>query len=112
MGIQTLGECGSNNAPVIEVPEGATSVELVLNNAAPTAHVLHLHGMRFKVLNFDDISSRWCSTEHFECFMTPWHLGQLHCPGDLKWGNPEDKNMLFGTHWGCAYNERKHKAIQ
>merc|ERR1712178_606283 len=69
--VQTLGECGANDAPVIEVPEGATSVELVLNNVAPTAHVLHMHGMRFKVVNFGDISSTWCSTKHFECFMTP-----------------------------------------
>jgi len=68
--------------------------------------------MRFKVLNFADISSTWCSTKHFECFFTPWELGQFHCLGDIKHGDPDNKNMLRGTHWGCAYNERKHKDMQ
>jgi FtsP/CotA-like multicopper oxidase with cupredoxin domain len=110
--LHTLGECGTNNAPVIEVPEGASTIELVLNNVAPTAHVLHMHGMKFKVLNFGNISEGWCSTAHFECFFLPWKVGQTHCPGDIRHGDPDNPGMVNGLHWGCAYNAEKDQSNQ
>jgi FtsP/CotA-like multicopper oxidase with cupredoxin domain len=47
--LHTKGLCGANNTNVINVPENATVVELIINNLSPTAHVVHLHGQKFKV---------------------------------------------------------------
>ena len=47
--LHTKGQCGTNGAPVIDVPENATTVEVVINNLSPTSHVVHLHGFTFKV---------------------------------------------------------------
>lgn len=111
--LHTKGECGTNNAPMIEVPENATTVEIILNNLSPTAHVLHLHGMRFRVINFADASTTWCTNKRPDCFFTPSTLGQaMHCPGDMKHGDPVDPGMLFDTYWGCTYNAEKHKNLQ
>ena len=33
-------------------------IELVINNLSPTAHVLHLHGGYFEVINYADF--KWC----------------------------------------------------
>ena len=47
--LHTKNKCGTNDAPIIDIPENATSVEFVLNNLSPTAHTIHLHGMLFQV---------------------------------------------------------------
>lgn len=47
----TKGACGAAHTPVVNVPESARVVEVVLQNLSPTAHVFHLHGMPFKVGN-------------------------------------------------------------
>jgi len=43
-------EC-TESAPIINIPESASDVELVVNNAMADAHVVHLHGSRFQVMS-------------------------------------------------------------
>jgi FtsP/CotA-like multicopper oxidase with cupredoxin domain len=46
--LHTKGTCGVKGVPFITIEKNQT-VELVINNLIPTAHVLHMHGMRFQV---------------------------------------------------------------
>jgi len=108
----TKNSCGTNGAPVLEIPENASSVEIVLNNLSPTAHVLHLHGMRFQVVNYAEYSQTWCSQTKPQCFFTPRELGWLHCPGDLGVCDENDKNIDNGNCWGCKYNAQKSANTQ
>jgi len=39
----------SKGVPVLNIPEDAETVEIVINNLSPTAHNIHMHGMRFQV---------------------------------------------------------------
>merc|ERR1712070_1053860 len=43
-------EC-TESAPVINVPESASDVQLMVSNVMPDAHVIHLHGSRFQVMS-------------------------------------------------------------
>jgi len=43
-------EC-TESAPIVSIPESASDVQLVINNAMPDAHVIHLHGSRFQVMS-------------------------------------------------------------
>lgn len=67
----TKGECGAARTPVVNVPESARHVEVVLQNLSPTAHIFHLHGLPFKVINVYNASA-WCSLEDVDCFLLPW----------------------------------------
>ena len=49
--LHTKNKCGTNGSPILDIPENATTVEIVLNNLSPTAHNIHLHGMLFQVVN-------------------------------------------------------------
>jgi FtsP/CotA-like multicopper oxidase with cupredoxin domain len=53
------GQCGVGDIPILNVPETAKTVEVVVNNLSPAAHVLHLHGMQFKVINYANYE--WCN---------------------------------------------------
>jgi len=104
--LHTKGECGAQGTPYITVPDGAKTVELVINNLSPTAHVLHMHGMRFQVINTAKFSETWCSNAHFECFFIPLSIAKvLDCPGaklgDARKGGPGSE------YWGCPYDKEK-----
>jgi len=43
-------EC-TESAPIINIPETVSDVELIVNNAMLDAHVIHLHGSRFQVMS-------------------------------------------------------------
>jgi iron transport multicopper oxidase len=43
-------EC-TESAPIINIPESASDVQLTVNNMMPDAHVIHLHGSRFQVMS-------------------------------------------------------------
>merc|ERR1712087_838967 len=58
----TKGKCGAERTPVINVPETARFVEVVVQNLSPTAHTLHMHGMPFKVINVANFTS-WCGLD-------------------------------------------------
>jgi len=43
-------EC-AESVPMVNVPESASDVELIISNTLPDAHVIHLHGSRFQVMS-------------------------------------------------------------
>jgi hypothetical protein len=55
----TKGTCGKQDIPVIDVPENAKTVELVINNLSPAAHVLQylVHSRCLVCTVFDSKSS-------------------------------------------------------
>merc|ERR1711871_1037057 len=57
----------ANGAPIIDIPENVTTVEVVMNNLSPTAHNIHLHGLLFQVINFADFE--WCNVNKTACFI-------------------------------------------
>ena len=105
----TKGTCGlPADIPVIDIPENATTVEVVIQNLSPNAHVLHLHGMPFKVVNVADFTS-WCGLEQTSCFTLPWWspFDVLNkCPTELRTpGDPDRKTGdELSFYWGCAYD--------
>jgi FtsP/CotA-like multicopper oxidase with cupredoxin domain len=112
----TKGKCGTNgNLPVINVPENATTVEVIVQNLSPAAHVLHMHGMTFKVINVANFTS-WCGLEHSTCFGLPWWAPPFalnQCPTPLrKPGDPNNKNIELGGYWGCVYDPATDKKTQ
>jgi FtsP/CotA-like multicopper oxidase with cupredoxin domain len=101
--LHTKGQCGAEGVPFLTVPSNATTVELIVNNLSPTAHVLHMHGMTFSVINYAPFSESWCSTAHFECFFTPLSVAKaLDCPGARR-GDPGTK-FTADAYWGCPYD--------
>jgi len=111
----TKGKCGVKDIPVINVPETARYVEVVVQNLSPAAHVLHMHGMPFKVINVANYTS-WCGLNHTACFGLPWwdlHLPMNKCPPkQRKPGDPNNKNIKLGGYWGCTYNETTDRHTQ
>merc|ERR1711937_670601 len=109
------GKCGLADIPVINVPETAKTVEVVVQNLSPAAHVLHMHGMPFKVINVANYTS-WCGLQHSSCFLLPWWapVGSLNqCPMARRQpGDPNNKNIEMGGYWGCTYDEKTDKATQ
>jgi iron transport multicopper oxidase len=104
--LHTKGQCGVENVPYITVPENVSTVEVIINNLSPTAHVLHMHGMRFSVINYAPYSESWCSAAHFECFFIPLSVAKaLDCKnarlGDARKEGPGSE------YWGCPYDADK-----
>jgi len=109
--LHTKGECGAEGVPMITVPENVTTVEVIINNLSPTAHVLHMHGMRFSVINYAPFSESWCSPARFDCFFVPISVAKLvDCEyarlGDPSPGGPGNE------YWGCPYIEEKDRKAQ
>jgi len=110
--LHTKGTCGAQGVPFITIEKNQT-VEVVLNNLSPTAHVLHMHGMRFNVINYAPYSETWCSVAHFECFFLPMNIAKRldHCdnirPGDPNSGFPENN-----AYWGCPYDAARDNHTQ
>merc|ERR1719311_625449 len=48
--LMTKGLKCADGVPIVNVPETATDIEVVIKNTLEDAHVVHLHGMRFQVL--------------------------------------------------------------
>jgi len=107
--LHTKGECGASGAPILSPKESTKVVEIVVNNLSPTAHVLHMHGMYFDVINYADYS--WCYFNQTACFFEPAIITK--CPhGDVVYGDPTDKMMDLGVYWGCRYNAARYNASQ
>lgn len=108
----TKGKCGAEKTPIINVPEDANVIEVVVNNLAPTAHVLHLHGMEFQVINYANFS--WCNNQDpydTGCFFMPYAVSK--CPKeDIMRANPDDPKMDDGLWWGCQYNNVTDKPTE
>ena len=114
----TKGKCGVKDIPVINVPEDARTVEVVVQNLSPAAHVLHMHGMPFKVINVANFTD-WCGLDKSSCFGLPyWSPFSVlnKCPVDQRQvGDPNNPRFGFpadGGYWGCTYNAETDKATQ
>jgi len=110
--LHTKGQCGAEGVPFITIEKNQT-VEVILNNLSPTAHVLHMHGMRFNVINYAPFSEEWCSVAHFECFFLPKNVAKVldHCPG-IKSGDPYSAFPENNAYWGCPYDADKYQSKQ
>jgi L-ascorbate oxidase len=107
--LHTKGQCGVEDVPIMNVPEDAVTVEVVLQNLSPTAHVIHMHGMPFKVINV--ASYDWCTVDKVGCFLMPFFLNP--CPlEDRQVSDPSNPFMVLGGYWGCKYNPKRHRASQ
>jgi len=109
--LQTKNQCGAEGVPVTTVPDNATTVELVINNLTPTAHILHLHGMSFSVINYAPYSEKWCSLNKFWCMAEPDPFAKEFICDNARRGDP-NTTYPFDSFWGCPYDESKHKATQ
>lgn len=93
----------------------ARHIEVVLQNLSPTAHIIHVHGIPFRVINVYNASA-WCSLEDVDCFGLPWWApleGLNGCPPELRLtGDPFNPNIEGGGYWGCAYNASTDMASQ
>ena len=49
--LHTKGQCGTENASLINIPEDVDEFEIVVKNLTPSGHVIHLHGHYFRVVN-------------------------------------------------------------
>lgn len=101
--LHTKGKCGAEGVPFITIPDNATTVELIINNLSPTAHVLHMHGMRFTVVNYAPYSESWCSPAHFECFFLPLEVAKVLDCKNARAGDPGTK-FPYNAYWGCPYD--------
>jgi FtsP/CotA-like multicopper oxidase with cupredoxin domain len=107
--LHTKNKCGTNNAPILDIPENATTVEIVLNNLSPTAHNIHLHGMLFQVVNIANFE--WCNVNKTACFLMPKQLNP--CPAkNRRWADNNHTGGLEDLYWGCAYDPVEDKKTQ
>eukprot|EP00930_Biecheleria_cincta_P082909 TRINITY_DN72545_c0_g1_i1.p1 TRINITY_DN72545_c0_g1~~TRINITY_DN72545_c0_g1_i1.p1 ORF type:complete len:981 (+),score=182.08 TRINITY_DN72545_c0_g1_i1:68-2944(+) len=109
--LHTKGQCGAESTPFITVPENATTVEVIINNLSPTAHVLHMHGMRFSVINYAPFSEGWCSAAQFECFFLPISVAKVLDCKNARLGD-SNKDGPGGEYWGCPFDAEKDTKSQ
>lgn len=106
--LHTKGKCGAEGVPYITVPNGVKTVEVIINNLSPTAHVLHMHGMYFSVINYAAFSESWCAPARFDCFFLPISVAKtLDCPSARLGDNSSDGPG--SQYWGCPYQESDKK---
>jgi len=107
--LHTKGECGTNNAPVINIPENATNIEIIINNLSPTAHNIHMHGMLFQVINVADFE--WCNINKTACFLMPGMANP--CPAEDRGFSDNSHELgIEQFYWGCKYNQGKDRSTQ
>ena len=108
--IQTKGKCGAGGVPVLDIPENATVIELVINNLSPTAHNIHMHGMLFQVINVANFE--WCNVNKTSCFLMPEVANP--CPAEDRGYADEDHKYdgITQFYWGCKYNNQTDKKSQ
>lgn len=107
--LKTKGQCGAGGVPVLNIPENATNVEIILNNLSPTAHNIHMHGMLFQVINIANF--QWCNVNKTSCFLMPEFLNP--CPReDRGFSDPTHTWGRENFYWGCKYNMAKDKGSQ
>ena len=107
--LHTKGTCGVGDIPLINVPKEVKTVEVVINNLSPTAHVLHMHGNYFSVINYENY--KWCSINSTACFVMPVDINP--CPrAKRQVGDPEHPNIEARMYWGCKYDAKTDRSRQ
>lgn len=101
--LHTKGQCGADTTPFITLKQHQT-VEIIINNLSPTNHVLHLHGMRFTMINAASYAETWCNNKgRFDCYFLPLAIAKkVDCPTAIS-SDPNTKFPLDG-YWGCPYD--------
>ena len=110
--LHTKAECVPD-IPIINFPEGARTVDIVINNLSPAAHVMHLHGMRFKVLNLANF--HW--VKNASSFTMRYDDNPCEESGGVvQVSDPNNPEMGFsylsGLYWGCKYIPENHKQFE
>lgn len=110
--LHTKGQCGAEGVPFITI-DNATTVEVVINNLSPTAHVLHMHGMYFSVINYAPFSNSdsWCGVSRPDCFSKSFDKALKDCPGARR-GSPNTTFSTGDVYWGCPYDPATDKKSQ
>jgi FtsP/CotA-like multicopper oxidase with cupredoxin domain len=103
--LQSKGQCGLNpeDTPIINIPEGITDVEVIVNNLTPFSHALHIHGMSVKIVNI----GHYLWTDNNTQFFLKWNDVNNPCEnsgGYVQSGDDLDKELALGVMWGCSYN--------
>ena len=107
--LHTKNKCGTNGAPILDIPEDATTIEIVLNNLSPTAHNIHMHGMLFQVVNMANYE--WCNINRTSCFLMPKQLNP--CPVHKRqFADNNHTSGLEDLYWGCAYDPVEDKKTE
>merc|ERR1712072_1374922 len=107
--LHTKNKCGQNGSPILDIPENATTVEIVLNNLSPTAHNIHMHGMLFQVVNIANFE--WCNVNKTACFLMPAQVNP--CPEEnRRISDPKHQSGMEDMYWGCVYNATTDKKTQ
>lgn len=105
----TKNQCGAEDVPIIDIPENASSVEIVLNNLSPNAHNIHLHGMLFQVINVANYE--WCNINKTACFLMPKQLNP--CPEKRRrFADNRTTGGIEDLYWGCIYDHSIDKRTQ
>jgi FtsP/CotA-like multicopper oxidase with cupredoxin domain len=106
--LHTKGECGADETPLVTIPPGARTVDVIINNLTPSAHVLHLHGTQFRVIGWasyrDDSFNAWHGNPENKCPLENQMLADL----DNEFLGPDRQigsRFTGGLWWGCAYND-------
>merc|ERR1712146_405556 len=98
------GTCGAPNTPVLDIPENATTIEVVLNNLSPTAHNIHMHGMVFQVINMANFE--WCNVNKTACFLMPKQLNP--CPReDRRFSDANHTGGIEDLYWGARTTRKR-----
>merc|ERR1712100_452785 len=91
---------------ILDIPETAETVEIILNNLSPTAHNIHLHGMLFNVINMANFE--WCNVNKTACFLMPKQI--TPCPAEnRRFADDNHTGGIEDLYWGCAYNDKSDK---
>lgn len=101
----TQGKCGTNGANIIDVPEDVNSLEIMIVNLSPSAHVFHLHGMQFQVINYG--FPNWCNyANHWVCFFMPYQVSHAVAKHTINGtsiaSDPLHHNLGGPFYWGIS----------
>lgn len=109
--LHTKGECGADRASIVDIPEDVEEFEIVVNNLQSSAHVIHLHGNYFRVINVGQYGFEEDPNQFFIPFSTGFGICQS-LGSSLAFSDPSSPELGSGLYWGCPYNAATHSVSQ
>jgi len=98
--------------PIVEIPDDAEEVEVLIDNLTPMAHNLHIHGMRAKVINIGMYHWAYQSGQFSKKYNDTEFSGFCKADGGtVRLSTPEEAMELQDDnlkYWGCTYNESSY----